>query len=270
VRKRAIALRLAVPGALVLVVATATAAYAGGNLPSGSLVAGTTTQQYSYTTQYDYWSVTAVQPTATSDYDLTLYDVTGAPLASSTYGTGKTDFVAVDSNIGTRKFQTYYPDVTLYTAGSFWVQAQYGARAVALPTPTHHGTTGFSDPDIAYITLNSDDVVSIEDIYLTAGQSFWAVSPTAASQLYLLEANTASPASYVQSRYGVSLLQHTQAIDNCTLYTASITGWHALVMVRDSAPTVTNPVQGIAFGLHKYDPTQPTYCPMANFPAATP
>ena len=262
--------RLAVPGALALVALGATNAYAGGNLPSGALVTGTTTQQYSYTTQYDYWSVTAVQPTTTSDYDLTVYDVGGAPLASSTYGQGVTDFVAVDSNTGTRSFQTYYPTVNRYTAGSYWVQAQYGARTVTLPTPTHHGTTGFSDPDIAYISLNSDDVVSIEDIYLTAGQSFWAVSPTAASELYLLEADTSHVSTFVQSRYQATLRQHIQSIDNCTLYSATTTGWHALVMVRDTPPTVTNPVQGTAFGLHQYDPTQPNYCPIANFPAATP
>jgi hypothetical protein len=263
-------MRLAVPAALLLVAVTATNAYAGGNLPSGALVAGTTAQQYSYTTTYDYWSVTAVQPTATSDYDLTLYSAGGSALASSTYGEGMTDFVAVDSNTGTRPFQTYYPDVTLYSPGSYWVQAQYGARTVSLPTPTHHGTTGFSDPDIAFVILNSDDVVSIADIYLTAGQSFWAVSPTAASQLYLLEADTSYPSTFVQSRYEATLRLHTQVIDNCTLYAATTTGWHALVLIKDTPPTVTNPVQGIAFGLHKYDPTQPNYCPMANFPAATP
>lgn len=262
--------RLAVPAAVLLVVIGAANAYAGGNLPSGALVTGTTTQSYSYTTQYDYWSVTAVQPTATSDYDLTLYDAGGAPLASSTYGTGVTDFVAVDSNSGTRPFQTYYPSVNLYSPGSYWVQAQYGARTITLPTPTHHGTTGFSDPDIAYLTLNSDDVVSIADIYLTAGQSFWAVSPSAASQLYLLEADPSHPGTFVQSRYAATLRLHTQVIDNCTLYTATTSGWHALTLVKDTPPTVTNPVQGIAYGLHQYDPTQPNYCPMANFPAATP
>lgn len=268
-RSRAVR-RLAVPAALLLVVVGASEAYAGGNLPSGSLVTGTTTQQYSYTTQYDYWSVTAVQPTATSDYDLTVFDAGGAALASSTYGADMTDFVAVDSNSGTRPFQTYYPEVTRYSSGSYWVQAQYGAHMVTLPTPTHHGTTGFSDPDIAYINLNSDDVASIADIYLTAGQSFWAVSPSAASQLYLLEADTSHPSTFVQSRYTATLRLHTAVVDNCTLYTATTTGWHALVLVKDTPPTVTNPVQGIAYGLHQYDPTQPNYCPMANFPAATP
>lgn len=262
--------RLAVPAALLLVVVGASEAYAGGNLPNGSLVTGTTTQQYSYTTQYDYWSVTAVQPTSTSDYDLTVFDAGGAALASSTYGTGITDFVAVDSNSGTRPFQTYYPEVSRYTSGSYWVQAQYGARTVTLPTPTHHGTTGFSDPDIAYISLNSDDVASIADIYLTAGQSFWAVSPSAASQLYLLEADTSHASTFVQSRYTATQRLHTAVVDNCTLYTATTTGWHALVLVKDTPPTVTNPVQGIAYGLHQYDPTQQNYCPMANFPAATP
>jgi hypothetical protein len=262
--------RLGVPAALVMVVVGATSAYAGTNLPSGSLVTGTTTTQYQYTTSTDYWSVTAVQPTATSDYDLTVYDAGGAALASSTYGEGITDFVAVDSNTGTRPFQTYYPSVNTYTAGSFWVQAQYGARTVTLPTPTHHGTTGFSDPDIGFISLSSDNVVSIEDIYLTAGQSFWATTSSATAQLYLLEADTTHPTMYVQSRYTATQRLHTKVVNNCTLYTATTTGWHALVLVQDAPPTVTNPVQGIAYGLHQYDATQPNYCPMANFPAATP
>jgi hypothetical protein len=261
---------LVLPAALLLTVLESTSAYAGGALASGALVTGTTTQQYSYTTQYYYWSVTAVQPTATSDFDLTVYDAAGAPLAASTYGKGVTDFVAVDSNSGTRPFQTYHPEAALYSPGSYWVQAQYGARTVTLPAPTHHGTTGFSDPDIAYLTLNSDDVVSVADIYLTAGQSFWAVSPSAASQLYLLEADTSHPGTFVQSRYEATLRLHTQVVDNCTLYTATAAGWHALVLIKDAAPTVTNPVQGIAFGLHQYDATEPDYCPMANFPAATP
>lgn len=268
-RKRAV-IRFAVPAALLMVAVSATTAYAGGNLPSGALVSGTTAQQYSYTTSYDYWSVTAVQPTATSDYDLTLYDAGGHPLASSTYGEGVADFVAVDSNYGTRPFQEYYPDVTQYSPGSYWAQAQYGAKTITLPTPTHHGTTGFSDPDITYSNLNSDNIVSISDIYLIGGESFWAVSPNAASQLYLLEADPSHPSTFVQSRYEATLRLHTQVIDNCTLYTATTTGWHALVQVRDSAPTVTNPVQGLAFGLHAYDPSQPSYCPIANFPAATP
>jgi hypothetical protein len=118
--------------------------------------------------------------------------------------------------------------------------------------------------------LNSNAVVSISDIYLTAGESFWASTPADANELYLLEADPSASSTWVQSRAIASIRQHTQVIDNCTLYTASVTGWHALVLVDDTQPVATNPQQGIGIALHQYDPTLPNYCPMADFPAATP
>jgi hypothetical protein len=60
-------------------------------------------------------------------------------------------------------------------------------------------------------------------------------------------------------------------IDDCTLYTAEVTGWHALVMVSDTWPVITNPQQGLGLALHAFDTTDPAgYCPLADFPAATP
>lgn len=261
---------LAVLAALLLVVVPVTAAHAGGVLPNGGLVAASTAQSFSYTTNVDYWSVVAVQPTATSDYDLFLYDAGGSQLSSSGYPTGQTDFVAVDSNTGTRPYGTYYPHVSQYMPGSYWIQAQYGASIITLPQVTHHGTSGAGDPDIAFISLSSNNIVSIADVYLTAGQSFWAVSPTASTELYLLEANPSQSSTFVQGRPTAASQQHTQAIDNCTLYTAQLSGWHSLVLIANTPPTTTNPQQGIAVGLHRYDPTQPNYCPLANFPAPTP
>jgi hypothetical protein len=262
--------RYTAAAALTLVVVAAQTASAGTNLLSGSPVTGTATTQYQYTASYGYWSVTAVVPTSTSDYDLYLYDSKNALIGSSGYGTGVTDFVAVDSNSGTRTLpQVYNPQVKLYTAGQYWAEAQYGATTVSIPTPTHQGTTGFSDPDISYINLNSNHVVSIADIYLTAGQSFWATTPVAASQLYLLEADTTNSATFVQSRSTAGLRDHTQVVDNCTRYTATTTGWHALVLVNDTPPVATSPQQGIAFGLHAYDATKPAYCPVSGFPGPT-
>jgi hypothetical protein len=264
-------LRCTAAAAVTLVVAAAQTASAGANLPSGAPVTGTVTTQYQYTASYGYWSVTAVVPTATSDFDLYLYDKNNSLLTSSTYGTGITDFAAVDSNSGTRTLpQVYNPQVKQYSPGQYWVEAQYGATEVTIPAATHHGTTGFADPDIAFLSLNSNHVVSIADIYLTAGQSFWATTPSAASQMYLLEADTANPSTFVQNRVQATIRDHTQVVDNCTRYTATTTGWHALVLVDDTPPATTSPQQGIAYGLHAYDASQPDYCPMSGFPGPTP
>ena len=264
-------LRYVAPAVCALVLGTAPGASANTGLTSGAVVTGTAEQNFQYTATWDYWSVTAVVPTSTSNYELYLFGPGGAYLGASTYGAGYTDFMAVDSNTGTRGLpQTYSPEVTENTAGRYWIQAQYGATEVSIPTPTHQGTTGFADPDIGYMSLDSNDVVSISDIYLTAGESFWASTPTAADNLFLLEADPSSSSTWVQSRAIATIREHTQVIDNCTLYTATITGWHALVMIDDTQPVTTNPQQGIGIGLHQYDPTLPSYCPMADFPGATP
>lgn len=264
-------LRRVLPAALLLVFATAQAASANTALASGAVDTGTTAQDYQYTATWDYWSVAAVATTSSSDYEIYLYDSNGDYLGASTYSAGYTDFVAVDSNTGTRSLpQTYVADITQASPGQYWVQAQYGASEVQILTPTHQGTTGFSDPDISYMSLDSNDVVSISDIYLTAGESFWASTPTAANQLYLLEANPSYPTTFVQSRAIADIREDTQVIDNCTLYTASVTGWHALVLVGDTQPVNTNPQQGIGIGLHQYDASYPDYCPMADFPGPTP
>ncbi|MEY9870680.1 hypothetical protein ABH931_000134 [Streptacidiphilus sp. MAP12-33] len=244
-------------------------AWAGGVLPNGTAVSSTVAQGYNYPTSYSYWSVSAVQPSSGANFGLNVLNVGGGLAGSSNVGTDRTNFVAVDSNSGTEPFGTWYPQVVQHTAGSYWVEAQYGAKITTIPTPTHHGTTGAGDPDIAFSVLNGNQVTSISDIYLTAGESFWASTPVAAQELYLLEATPGQSSTYVQGRSTAAAGQSTKVVDNCTLYTAKQTGWHALVLVGDS-PLTGNSQAGIAFGIHQYDPTQPTYCPMANFPAATP
>jgi len=261
---------LTAAAAAVLAIGSGASAYAGGALASGAVVPAVSAQSFTYTTTTDYWSAVAVQPTLTSDYDVTLQSG-GSTLGTSFYGAGKTDFVAVDSNAGTRPIgATYTAAVSQYTAGSYWIEAQYGASVITLPAITHHGTSGAGDPDIAFISLNSNHIVSIADIYLDAGQSFWALGTNDLNELFLLEATAGSPSTYVQSRATALSNESTQVIDNCTLYTAKTTGWHALVLVANTPPTNTNPQQGIGYALHRYDPAQPSYCAVANFPGVTP
>ncbi|WP_152648823.1 hypothetical protein [Streptacidiphilus anmyonensis] len=255
--------------------ATATAlafsgtAWAGGVLPSGSAVSSTVAQGYDYPTSYDYWSVAAVQPSSGANYGLTMLNAGGGSVGASNVGANRTNFVAVDSNVGTNPLGTWYPQVVQHTAGSYWVEAQYGAKITTIPTPTHHGTTGAGDPDIAFSVLNGSQVAVVSDIYLTAGESFWASTPTAAQSLYLLEATPGQASTYAQGRSTAAATQSTKVVDNCTLYTAKQTGWHALVLVGD-APLTGNSQAGIAIGVHQYDPSQPGYCPMADFPGPTP
>lgn len=267
--------RFMLPGgaALLLVAYTAAPAFAGGTLTDDTVYTYSAAQSFNYTTSVPYWSVAAELSQESSAYYLDLLNVGGGLLDSSQYGAGYTDFVAVDSNAGTEPYQTYYPSVVQYSGGgSYAVEVQDGASIVSIPTPTHQGTTGFSDPNLAFMNINSNQVVSISDIYLTAGESFWASGDgTAGSLLYLLEANPSNSSSFIQSRAAAAEDQNTKVIDDCTLYTAEVTGWHALLMVSDTWPVATSPQQGLGIALHAFDTTDPTgYCPLADFPGPTP
>jgi hypothetical protein len=266
-------LMLAGGTALALIAFVAEPAFAGGTLANNSVYTYSAAQGFNYSTTVPYWSVVAELPAEPGDYDLNLLNVGGGLITSSDYDAGHTDFVAVDSNSGTEPYQTYYPSVVHYSgSGSYAIEVQDGASEVAIPTPTHQGTTGFSDPNLAFMNINSNHVVSISDIYLTAGESFWASGDgTAASTLFLLEANPSNTSSFIQSRAAAAEGQNTKVIDDCTLYTAEVTGWHALVMVSDTWPVVTNPQQGLGIALHAFDATDPAgYCPLADFPGPTP
>lgn len=262
-----------VGAALLLTAFEAAPAFAGGVLVGNTVYTYSTAQSFTYTTSVAYWSVVAELPQDPGDWDLRLLNAGGGLLALSQYGSDRTDFVAVDSNSGTEPYQMYDPSVVHFSgSASYAIEVQDGANEVNIPTPTHQGTTGFSDPNLAFMNVNSNQVVSIADIYLTAGESFWASGDgTAASILYLLEANPTNTASFIQARATASTNQNTKVIDDCTLYTAEVTGWHALVMVTDTWPVVTNPLQGRGIALHAFDATDPAgYCPIADFPGPTP
>lgn len=255
---------------VLAVTLTPGAASASTGLGDGEIRLARTAQDYTYRTYQRHWSVVAVQPSATADWDLTLRDGAGTTVATSLYGAGRTDFVAVDSTTGRRPLSVYTAAVTAYTPGRYWVQQHTGTETITLPAITHHGVTGAGDPDLAFAVLADQDVVSIADIQLSAGESFWASTPTAASSLFLLESDPADPATFAQGRAAATTRQHTQVIDGCTLYTAQRSGRHALVMIGDRAPETHEPTQGRAYALHRVDPSTPASCPQRNFPAPTP
>ncbi|MEV4843633.1 hypothetical protein AB0K20_10495 [Micromonospora matsumotoense] len=246
------------------------AAVAGTGLGDGDVLIARTAQDYTYRTYQRRWSVVAVQPTATADWDLTLRDSAGTTLATSWYGVGRTDFVVVDSTTGHRPFGGYTAVVTAYTPGPYWVQQRTDTTTITLPPVTHPGTTGAADPDLTFSSLVDHDVVTVADLYLAAGESFWANTTTAASSLLLAESDPADPATFAQGRATVAARQHTQVLDGCTLYTAQRTGWHALVQLGDRAPSTHVPTQGTGYALHRVDPARPLSCPQREFPGPTP
>ncbi|GAA3338495.1 hypothetical protein GCM10020358_18800 [Amorphoplanes nipponensis] len=265
-------MRLPVVLAAVVLVVTfsAGAASASTGLGDGEVRLARTAQDYTYRTYQRHWSVVAVQPAAAADWDLTLRDNAGTTVATSLYGAGRTDFVAVDSNAGRRPLGAYTAAVTAYTPGLYWVQQHTGTDTITLPPVTHHGVTGAGDPDLAFAGLADHDVVSIVDIELSAGESFWATTTTAASSLFLLESDPSAPATFAQGRATAAARQHTQVLDGCTLYTAQVSGRHALVMIGDRSPETHDPTQGQGYALHRVDPSTPASCPQRNFPAPTP
>jgi hypothetical protein len=151
-------------------------------------------------------------------------------------------------------------------SGSYAIQLRRTPKIVTLPTPAWDGVKDISDPDIAFVTMNDSDVVGLFEIHLDAGQKFW-VNSNSAGRLYLVESISDS-STWIQSRAETGTA-NTKFINNCTLYTATVSNWHALVLVEDRFPTGgTN--GGLGFALHKFNPAKPTTCPIRNFPGPTP
>jgi hypothetical protein len=247
-----------------------TAAQADTPLPTHTVVSASGTNSYTFSTSTLYWSIVAIQP-ASGDVDLRLANATTAEqLGTSVLGTGTTDFVAVNSNAGARPFGGYRATTSPFSGSpAFWIEQIQGNSIITLPTPANDGVSGPSDPDITFAALFEADVVSISDIYLTAGQKFWASSATAGNYLFLLESNPADSTTFVRSRSAANANTTHSTVDGCTLYTAKYTGWHALALIGDVPPIIPGS-GGVAHALHQWNPAKPNTCPVKNFPDATP
>ncbi|WP_155375286.1 hypothetical protein [Catellatospora vulcania] len=262
---------LSAAAAGLLVLAMPGVAAASVPLSNDSVTLSSTPESYNYSTTNTYWSVVALQSPSSADFDLALSGG-GVALGTSTQGAGRTDFIAVNSNSGFRPLGRYLATVTAYSgSGTYSVQRQTGATSIVLPAITHPGSTGASDPDLAFAVLPDDDIVSIADMWLTAGQAFWASTPTAGQHLYLIRSTAGTPSTYVRNRTAAASGQSVAVVDGCTKYTPTVTGWHALVLVDDREPELPQvPADGIAHALKLVDPATPNTCPVKNFPAATP
>jgi hypothetical protein len=252
--------------ATVAAVLGAQGAYAATTLPDATvLTSSANSTSYQFNTISDYWSVVAVDTSA--DYDISLYDTGGGLLGSSILGTGKIDFIAINSNL--RPLGTYVATVTHYAGSApYYVEQRQGHTTTTLPTPTNNGVTGAGDPQLAFASVQSQDVISVSDIYLTAGRQFWVNVPDTAEGFYFLESNPADPSTFIRSRTQATQIAGTREAQGCTLYT----GWHGLVEINTDAPPphTTNPVSGLANALVGYDPSRPNTCPERNFPGPTP
>ncbi len=245
-------------------------AYAAGALADDAVVRSAVPGTYTFSTTTSYWSVVGLVSGPGDDYDLRLTTNAGALLGSSTLGAGRTDFVAINSNAGRRPMGPYRATAIRFNgAGPYWIEQRQGKNVISLPVPQWNGVTGPSDTDITFSSLADTHVVAVSDIYLVAGQKFWAHSTSSTAHMALLE-STNDPATWVRTRtQAINSTDHV-VVDNCTLYTAKATGWHALAMFADTPP-ITPPAQGgYGYALHRYDAAHGNRCPVRNFPASTP
>jgi hypothetical protein len=275
-RKRRTLARIVVAAAAAATLLAAQAADAGVPppvLPDNTVEQGTSAgANFYWSTDTDYWSVVAVTAAPPTDYDLQLWDTNGNELATSTYGAGTVDFIAINSNTGYEPEQSYRIAAPRYSGSTgYYLEARQGTNATTLPTPTNNGVSGAGDPQLAFASVKDADVISVEDVYLTAGTKFWvADSPTTNGDFFFLESHPGVASTYIVTRAQAAAIPGTKEAEGCTLYTANYTGWHGFVYVNDQLPVAGQTQSGTAVSIVGYDPARPNTCPNRNFPAATP
>lgn len=253
--------------AAILVPGTAHAVVPIGD---GPIIRSSVPDTYSFSGDRGAWMVVGVQPAAGTDYDLTIRKTNGPVMRTSTKGTNLTDFVGLNFNSGFVPFGPYQALVAQYSGiGTYSVQRRW-AKTSVIPQPAYNGVTGPSDPDIFIVSLSNDQVFSVYEFWMFAGDQFWANNRDAGN-LWLLESDPNdpnAPITHYASRREADRSRH-QPVDGCTLYTASYSGWQAIVVAADRTPTA--PGAGIGFALHRHIPGRPPgYCPIKNFPGNTP
>ena len=183
---------------------------------------------YSATTSHDYWSVIAVYPPATQDYDLYLYDNAGHLLGSSTYGTGVVDFVAIDSNH--QALGTYHISVTPFGGASATNSVEFADPGTILP---QNGTVCCGEQ----YPFTNGDFITINDTYLTAGTEY-GLGNAFAGELFLMGDDPANPATWIRGR--ANAVAHTAVppggASGCALYKAPRSGWYGLISIDDAPP----------------------------------
>jgi hypothetical protein len=258
---------VAVTAALGLTLASTGTATAATALPDRTVLTSSSPNDYTFSTTTRGWSVVGLQPASGVNYDLRLFTSGGTALDKSLLGNDQTDFVAINSHSSHRDLGGYRANVRLASGtGAYAVQLRKTPTIVTLPIPAWDGVAGPGDPDITFATLPDADVVALYEIKLNAGDRFWASSTTAAGRLYLVE-SIPDATTWIQSRAEAGTA-NTKVVDGCTLYTATMSNWHALVVVGDRSPADTG--GGLGYALHRADPAKLSTCPIRSFPGPTP
>ncbi len=245
-------------------------AYAGTPLADGAVVTTSVAPTtYTFSTVNYYWSTWAVATDA--DYDVRLYEgETTRCSGTSDDGTGVTDWIAINSNL--RPLGSYSATVSHWSGtGPFYIQQHQGHTVTTLPASANDGVTGPSDPDLAFASVNSQDVLSVSDIYLTAGQKFWVNVANTSQDFFLLESNPADPTTFIRTRaqaIGIAGTKKRSGVHDVhrELHRLARPGRGE----RRSAARQPSPQEGEANALVAYDPARPNTCPERNFPGPTP
>jgi len=141
--------------------------------------------RYRVDTSVVFWSVIAVRPPVSADYDLRVYDdpELRQQLSQSLVGRGDVDFVAIDSNSGGRPLGDYYAEVsTVNGTGDYRIQFAHGPNLLR--------------PQEKF-TMGDDDVVVARDHCVEAGQKFTVTatpdSPGQDAELFIMSSDGSRP-----------------------------------------------------------------------------
>jgi hypothetical protein len=184
-----------------------------------------TPHNYSFNTSSFFWSVAAIRPSGV-DYDLDVFDdrAQGTFLASSTFGGGTIDFVAVDSN--RRALGDYYPRARVFSgSGNYQVHLAQGVNTLGA-----NASQG--------VTLGSNDVVAVRDTFINAGTTVtFKVTPgngTQDPELFLMASDPGNAATWVKGRPSASASASAAGPGGVEQFsfTAPLSAWYGLVLTN--------------------------------------
>lgn len=172
---------------------------------------------YKFQTSVDHWTVVAAKPIGRTDVNLHMFDDKAHTqlLSTSSYGAGRTDFIAVDTHH--RPYGGYFPHVT--------TQAGTGSYRIELVT-----ANPVFDDDDETVEVSASDVVIARDTWLSAGTEYaFGVGGVHGAIMYLVGSHPDIPSSWVRSR--------AEAIDSTPIggfqvfsYTPTRSDWFAVVV----------------------------------------
>ncbi|MFE7245151.1 hypothetical protein [Streptomyces sp. NPDC057580] len=177
---------------------------------------------YRFDTTKVFWSVVALRPPTTADYDLRLYDdeAQNNLLTTSVAGAGVTDFVAINSN--RRPTGDYYPRVSLISgSGDYRIEADE-TEGIFSGSPT--------------VTMGTDRLAAVWDICpLNGEKATYTVTPSGTDQdpeLFVLNADR-SGGDNVVTRLGATETGDAGGPGAPESVTVDLpSGCHALVVVN--------------------------------------